>query len=162
MILFTKCHSVLGSFIICVNAQCILIFSRMSYGKGFMHPITCDMHQHCTKKLTGSWIWSQDIRFHCPPLYHMCYLITWLVILTDLAISFCLSRKVVNEFANCWIICHVEVQRQLSLIFQLYILLRDDVEPKENFMRNWEDYKVGFGDFDREFWLGKYLKINVS
>ena len=35
--------------------------------------------------------------------------------------------------------------------------VRDDVEPHENFMRNWEDYKVGFGDFDREFWLGIYL-----
>ena len=36
------------------------------------------------------------------------------------------------------------------MVFQV----RDDVDPKENFMRNWEDYKVGFGDFDREFWLG--------
>ena len=39
------------------------------------------------------------------------------------------------------------------MVFQV----RDDVDPKENFMRNWEDYKVGFGDFDREFWLGNHF-----
>jgi hypothetical protein len=36
------------------------------------------------------------------------------------------------------------------------------VEPKENFMRNWEDYKVGFGDFDREFWLGEEDFLSFS
>lgn len=37
---------------------------------------------------------------------------------------------------------------------------RDDTEPKENFMRNWEDYRMGFGDFDREFWLGRTIEAH--
>jgi len=49
--------------------------------------------------------------------------------------------------------CDLESEGGGWIVFQV----RDDVEPKENFMRGWEDYKVGFGDFDREFWLGNIL-----
>jgi hypothetical protein len=49
--------------------------------------------------------------------------------------------------------CDLETEGGGWMVFQV----RDDVEPKENFMRGWEDYKVGFGDFDREFWLGRLL-----
>ena len=47
--------------------------------------------------------------------------------------------------------CDLQTEGGGWMVFQV----RDDVLPKENFMRSWEDYKVGFGDFDREFWLGK-------
>ncbi len=47
--------------------------------------------------------------------------------------------------------CDLETEGGGWMVFQV----RDDVDPKENFMRGWEDYKVGFGDFDREFWLGE-------
>ena len=50
--------------------------------------------------------------------------------------------------------CDLESEGGGWIVFQV----RDDVEPKENFMRGWEDYKVGFGDFDREFWLGEYTE----
>ena len=50
--------------------------------------------------------------------------------------------------------CDMQTEGGGWMVFQV----RDDVEPRENFMRNWEDYKVGFGDFDREFWLGESVK----
>ena len=41
-------------------------------------------------------------------------------------------------------------------IFAIKVIQRrgDYGEPRENFNRNWTDYKHGFGDYDREFWLG--------
>ena len=37
-------------------------------------------------------------------------------------------------------------------------------EPREDFFRNWTAYKVGFGDSNREFWLGneKIHKLTSS
>ena len=43
-----------------------------------------------------------------------------------------------------------------SIIFPLKIIQRrgDYGEPREDFNRTWDDYKHGFGDHDKEFWLG--------
>jgi len=40
---------------------------------------------------------------------------------------------------------------------------RDDYEKQENFSRSWDDYRKGFGDLEKEFWLGNdhlYLLTN--
>ncbi len=44
---------------------------------------------------------------------------------------------------------------------------RDDYggDNRENFNRDWDDYKSGFGDPDREFWLGNeniYMLTNAE
>ncbi|XP_037786064.1 microfibril-associated glycoprotein 4-like [Penaeus monodon] len=56
------------------------------------------------------------------------------------------------------VFCDLESEGGGWTVFQV----RDDVEPHENFMRGWEDYKVGFGDFDREFWLGNILLWSLT
>lgn len=40
---------------------------------------------------------------------------------------------------------------------------RDDFGlPRENFTRSWHDYRVGFGDLNREFWLGNEVIHNLT
>ena len=43
----------------------------------------------------------------------------------------------------------------LKLIAVVVIQRRGDFgEPREDFSRTWADYKAGFGDQNKEFWLG--------
>uniref|UniRef100_T1IR41 Fibrinogen C-terminal domain-containing protein n=1 Tax=Strigamia maritima TaxID=126957 RepID=T1IR41_STRMM len=46
--------------------------------------------------------------------------------------------------------CDMETEGGGWTLFQR----RDDYEMHENFYRNWHDYKMGFGDLKKEFWLG--------
>ena len=43
-----------------------------------------------------------------------------------------------------------------SNIFTIKVIQRRDDygEPRENFNRDWADYKRGFGNLSQEFWLG--------
>ena len=44
--------------------------------------------------------------------------------------------------------------RYISFILQVIQRRGDYGEPREDFYRDWIDYKLGFGDPNKEFWLG--------
>uniref|UniRef100_T1J7A9 Fibrinogen C-terminal domain-containing protein n=1 Tax=Strigamia maritima TaxID=126957 RepID=T1J7A9_STRMM len=46
--------------------------------------------------------------------------------------------------------CDMETEGGGWTLFQR----RDNYNKHENFYRNWHDYKMGFGDLNKEFWLG--------
>ena len=48
------------------------------------------------------------------------------------------------------------INKDFSRPFYSQVIQRrgDFGEPKENFTREWDDYKHGFGDLNGEFWFG--------
>ena len=75
--------------------------------------------------------------------------------------------------ADVWVVFFFGFKEQVrvsfSFLVQQVIQRRDDFddlrENRENFNRDWEDYKSGFGDPDREFWLGNeniYMLTNAE
>lgn len=73
-----------------------------------------------------------------------------------------------NPFLESW---HTKEEKKIEKKFsypcQQVIQRRDDygADNRENFNRDWDDYKSGFGDPDREFWLGNeniYMLTNAE
>ena len=42
----------------------------------------------------------------------------------------------------------------MVILFKVIQRRGDYGEPRENFTRDWQDYKNGFGDLNAEFWFG--------
>jgi Fibrinogen beta and gamma chains, C-terminal globular domain len=58
------------------------------------------------------------------------------------------------QHAEILIVVNIKLLSSSYLVLQV-IQRRDEFgEPRENFNRDWADYKNGFGDPGKEFWLG--------
>jgi len=71
------------------------------------------------------------------------------------------ANKIINTK-----ITTLEVVAKFSVLGEWKVIQRrgDYGEPRENFQRNWDDYKHGFGDPIRKFWLrnDKIHQLNKS
>jgi hypothetical protein len=74
------------------------------------------------------------------------------------------GQKVKSDIYEIWpaegksikVYCDMDTDGGGWTVFQR----RDDFPRQENFYRTWADYKEGFGDLQREFWLGNdYLSL---
>ena len=73
-----------------------------------------------------------------------------------------MNTKKITELTEkiTWKVCSHDnifsLLHSLCIVFISKVIQRrgDYGEPREDFYRNWADYKHGFGDHDKEFWLG--------
>ena len=76
----------------------------------------------------------------------------WMLIqLSQTALRLLVPQKRVIRYV---IFMFLKLNVLIKLIFKVIQRRGDFGEPRDDFNRNWTDYKLGFGDHNKEFWLG--------